>query len=789
MLFGLISSLQIQEPRIMKLNVIASVDETSRQCLSSIAVSGERESTPTARSIVYVSREQCIQYRLRNSVVALTLPSKAEQEAPLPLYALVKMYSKESILFRKDTRFPGNLGVREPEAGSPKTWDVVVSNLLWWELSRQHQECGQFGTRKSLETFQEGRSMTSGASPIEIDAKLVSNIGSAIQITLDPPTGEGGAQWTPTGAAIAQSLSGSVVSLHGWISYKSPHDSQTFQVLQITSSNSEHPHVALMSDATVVRYATPSVTDRQSSSSRLSDSAAVNKSLAPVSEWIAAVKRVIGGYDDILEQITNHMYGYMETAIDNEGSTSTTSCFQAPFKGILISGRPGTGKSVMASSLAEHSGLPYTIINCPDVFQTGVEAKLFATLLHLVDSINLSAAGSKIFIIALTNRLHAVDSSLTRSGRLDKVFDLHLKGVEQRLQVLKIVSKDLPIDPKEKSAILRKVARATHGYVPTDLQALCTESAVALISQMASGQDSCANIDFSYFEHALKTIRPSGMGEFQSKIPTVKFSDLYGIQDAIADLRVSIIEPFHHPEKYLDLGIAPPRGVIIHGPPGVGKTMLCCALAEELGINFMLVESSQIRSKVVGESEQNIARMFAQAKANAPCILFIDQIDILAPSRGSTHTSENSGDRIVTGLLTEMDGFFSGGSGKGAEVDVLVLAATNRPEVIDAAILRPGRLDQIVHIPVPDQKARQEILEGYMSKMPMRISPEEIADMARTTDGYSGADLENLCREAALICLRQDINNTEIVRSHLEAARLVSKPSLLGYEDSHMFSR
>ncbi|KAF9958363.1 hypothetical protein BGZ70_009222 [Mortierella alpina] len=737
----------------MNLNVIASVDETSRQCQSSTARSGERESTPSARSIVYVSREQCIQHRLRNSVVALSLPSQAGQQAPTPLYALVKVYSKESILFRKDTRYPGNLGVSEPQAGSSKTWDVVVSNLLWWQLSREHQGWSQMDTRQPSDTFQEDRSMKLEDSPIVINAKL--------------------------------SLAGSVVSLHGWISYKSPYGSRSFQISQITSSNSEHPHAALMSDATVVHYASPPVTDRQSGS----ELTIVNKSLVPWIEWIAAVKRVIGGYDDMLEQIANHMYGYMESAINGERSTSTASCFQAPFKGILISGRPGTGKSVMASSLAQHSGLPYTVINCPDVFQTGVEAKLYATLLHLVDSINMSTTGSKIFIIALTNRLHAVDSSLTRSGRLDKVFDLHLKGVEQRLQVLQIVSKDLPMDPKEKPEILRKVARATHGYVPTDLQALCTESAVALISQMASGQGSSGNIDFSYFNNALKIIRPSGMGEFQSKIPTVKFSELYGIQDAIADLRVSIIEPFHHPQKYLDLGIAPPRGVIIHGPPGVGKTMLCCALAEELGINFMLIESSQIRSKVVGESEQNIARMFAQAKANAPCILFIDQIDILAPSRGSTHTSENSGDRIVTGLLTEMDGFFSGGSGNGAEVDVLVLAATNRPEVIDAAILRPGRLDQIVHIPVPDQKARQEILEGYISKMPMRISPEEIADLARTTDGYSGADIENLCREAALICLRQDIRNTEIVQSHLEAAKLVSKPSLLGYEDQYLFSR
>ncbi|KAF8929469.1 hypothetical protein BGZ58_008924 [Dissophora ornata] len=285
-----------------------------------------------------------------------------------------------------------------------------------------------------------------------------------------------------------------------------------------------------------------------------------------------------------------------------------------------------------------------------------------------------------------------------------------------------------------------------------------------------------AMVDFSYFERAMKTVRPSGMGEFLSKIPAVTFKDLFGIEDAIADLRASIIAPFQSPSRYIEMGIAPPRGLLIHGPPGVGKTMLCCALAEELGINFMLVESSQIRSKVVGESEQNIARMFAQAKASAPCILFIDQIDVLAPSRGSTHTSENSGDRIVTGLLTEMDGFFSGSSGKTAEVDVLVLAATNRLEVIDSAILRPGRLDQIVHIPIPDQKASHDAIDPVQFLI-TSCRPEEMLQLAASTEGYSGADLENLCREAALICLREDISNTEVTKTHLEAAKLVSRPS------------
>ncbi|KAF9979346.1 hypothetical protein BGZ73_000040 [Actinomortierella ambigua] len=391
-------------------------------------------------------------------------------------------------------------------------------------------------------------------------------------------------------------------------------------------------------------------------------------------EWIAAIKKDIGGYTTTLQEIIDYMYMFLEEAVGKRKA----SCSEAPFKGIVITGRPGTGKTALATTLARTSGLPYKLIDCPDLFQTD-EGASEAQLCSLFQTLQSSSKAS--FLI-----LDEIDMLSERSAVK--------KGVEAKL-----------------------------------------------------------------FATLLNQIDSLNQNPEANKIPDIHFSDLYGLEGAIADLKVSVVEPFQHPGKYLDLGIAPPRGVLIHGPPGVGKTMLCCALAQELGINFMLVEGSQIRSKIVGESEQNIAKMFAQAKANAPCILFIDQIDVLAPARGTTVSSENSGDRIVTSLLTEMDGFFSGQSGSEAVVDVLVLAATNRPEVIDSAILRPGRLDQIVHVPVPSHDVRLQILKGFLSKMPTSLSQEQLDTLAAETEGFSGADLENLCREAALICLRENIHN------------------------------
>ncbi|KAG0303184.1 hypothetical protein BGZ98_006920 [Dissophora globulifera] len=707
------------------LEIIASVDESASP--TPIAtVSGERNTVLPSRPVVYVSRDICIQHRLRNATVALSHPGAGL------LYASIKIYSKDGVLFRNDPRFPDRLASNASGAGSASSYPVVVSNLLWWEIMMQQQEHdlaqGPLPTQ-----FHQDLTMPATQAPLIVNARVLSRLGNATAITLATADPTVGPSLTVQGADIMQTLSGQIASLHGWIVFKSPHGTRSFRITQITTTDNDQQDIGIISDTTLVKYALSytRVKSLLSSPSTILLASAVSPSITK-DAWASAVGSGIGGYNDILSRIIDYMSDFFEDAIRGIERSEAPAPepdlspgFKSSRKGMVLCGRPGTGKSALAASIAQHSGMPYTVLNCPDVFKTGVEAKLFATLLHLVDSINTHPAGNKIFIIALTSRLHAVDASLVRSGRLDMVFDLHLKGYEQRLSVLEIVSKDLPMDPEQRPIILRKIAKITHGFVPTDLQSLCTESALLLISKMATGAHHPV-IDFSFFEQALKTIRPSGMGESLSKIPVVTFNNLFGVEDAIADLRVSVIEPFHNPGKYLEMGIAPPRGLLVYGPPGVGKTMLCCALAEELGINFMLVE-------------------------------------------------------------VKMDGFFASSAGKGAEVDVLVLAATNRPEVIDSAILRPGRLDQMVYIPVPDQKTRQAILTGYMSRMPLEISTEEMEQLAASTEGYSGADLENLCREAALICLREDISNAKIGMTHLEAAKSVSKPSLKGYEGKHIF--
>ncbi|KAI8076568.1 P-loop containing nucleoside triphosphate hydrolase protein [Gilbertella persicaria] len=257
-----------------------------------------------------------------------------------------------------------------------------------------------------------------------------------------------------------------------------------------------------------------------------------------------------------------------------------------------------------------------------------------------------------------------------------------------------------------------------------------------------------------HFHYALSIVKPSNLNEFASRVPDVSFKDIFGIDDIIQEIKTSVIQPFQQPHKYLELGISPPKGILIHGPTGVGKTMLCSALASEAGVNFMLVESSQIRSKIVGESEKGIAKLFAQARSNAPCILFIDQIDMLLPKRGTSQSSENTSDRIVTGFLT----------------------ATNRIDAIDPAVLRPGRFDEHIYIPLPDENQRYATIQGISAKMPIDIDHHQRTELVQKTANWSGkvissylsthilsgAQLNNLFREAAMASLRESVNNTKV---------------------------
>jgi len=447
----------------------------------------------------------------------------------------------------------------------------------------------------------------------------------------------------------------------------------------------------------------------------------------------------------------------------------------------------GASETIIARTFSELSANKLSIIILDEidmvasetaVKKAGVEARAFNVLINELDRINGPASNNFTFVIGVTNRSHAIHPALTRSGRLDRVIELNIKTPSQRESILHILCKKIPFESQaSKQSILRQVAQVTHGFVPTDLQSLCRQVVMVLVKQEAQQQETVAQLQ--HFESALQYIKPSNFNENQTKIPDIRFTDLYGIDDAIHDLKVSVINPFRDRSEYIKLGINPPRGVLIHGPPGVGKTALCCALGAELGINFMLVEGSQVRSKIVGESEKNVANMFAKARDNSPCILFIDQIDALVPRRGISSSSENTSDRIVTGFLTEMDGFFTKSSPGDPSSDVLIIAATSRFEAIDPAILRPGRIDEHIYLQTPGKEQRKLILQGVSRNIPMDICQEDFDKLADELGGWTGSDINNLCREAALVALRENIDSQKVVYAHLEQAKQACRPTFL----------
>ncbi|KAI9139500.1 P-loop containing nucleoside triphosphate hydrolase protein [Paraphysoderma sedebokerense] len=557
----------------------------------------------------------------------------------------------------------------------------------------------------------------------------------------------------------------------------------------------------------------------------------------PYDVWKKEVTDRLGGVDKFVCKVIK----YMSSVLDSS-KQSAWPCDLVRAKGCVISGMPGSGKSAIARLIAEYSNLPYECISCPDLFQsdegsserrlfsvfhnsfikvpriiildeldmiagktsndmtknTGLESRVQSLFLSLLDSVNCEKGIAPLFIIGLTNRLHALDPRITRPGRLDEIFEIPNLSADGRYQVLKRLINVFPIEPSQKDVILRDISHKTHGFIAADLRSLSTQATLNYIRESADifhrrPNDDISTKDISlmsvrhmtrfHFDEAMKLVKPSGLSEFQTKIPDVSFAQLYGIDKIIAES--TIIHPFRNPQILSRFKIKPSRGVLIYGPSGVGKSMLCYAIAKELGVNFVAVEASQMISKIVGESEANIAKLFNQARSSTPCILFIDQIDNLIPKRGTSLSSENTGDRIVTSFLTELDGIFTRSNSGSAETDIFVIATTTRPEKLDSAILRPGRLDQHLYIPVPNFKCRKSMIEGFIRHMPIDMSAEHVETIARDTEGFSGADIENMFREAALISIRENMENEKVTLNHINLAMKSIKPSLVLYTETH----
>ena len=406
-----------------------------------------------------------------------------------------------------------------------------------------------------------------------------------------------------------------------------------------------------------------------------------------------------------------------------------------------------------------------------------VERRVVSSLLTMLDGLK---SRGKVVVIAATNRPNSIDPALRRPGRFDREISIAVPGRSAREEILKIHTRNMPL---KKDVNLAKLAEITHGFVGADLAALCRESAINVLRKvlpdlkqldgMGTIPEDLLNkliIGDKDFKEALKSVRPSALREILIETPNVSWEQIGGLEKIKQELMESIEWPLKKPEMFKRLGIRPTKGVLLYGPPGTGKTLLAKAVAASTESNFILVKGPELLDKFVGESEKGVKRIFEKARQVAPTIIFFDEIDSLAPRRGLGMDGTRVTERVVNTLLAEMDGLED-------LTDVLVIAATNRPDIIDPALLRPGRFDSVVLIPPPDIKSREEIFKIHTRNMPLNKNVD-IVKLAQQTSGYVGADIESICREAALIALRADINAKEVDKKHFDEAMKKVVPSV-----------
>lgn len=481
-------------------------------------------------------------------------------------------------------------------------------------------------------------------------------------------------------------------------------------------------------------------------------------------------------------------------------------------KGVLLYGPPGTGKTLIAKAVAKESGASFFSIQGPEimgsyygqseerlrnVFEKAeasapsilfideidsiapnrnevngeVERRVVAQMLTLMDG--LSGRGD-VIVIAATNREESIDPALRRPGRFDREIEIGIPGRDGRKDILAVHLRSMPLD---EDVSTERLANVTQGFVGADLAALAREAAMKCLTRNLVNLDLdkpipqstllSMRVNMNDFMNALSEVEPSGMREVIVDVPKVGWADVGGLESIKKEIRETFI-PTEERKAFEHLGIKPPRGILLYGPPGTGKTLIAKAVANESGSNFICVNGPELTSKWMGESEKAIRQIFKRAKQMAPCIIFFDEIDSITPKRGS-RADNASIERMVNQILTSMDGV------EGLE-NVTVMAATNRPDMMDPALLRPGRFDKMILIGKPDLESRLRILEVHTRDMP--LINVDLIDIAQLTDGYVGADLQAVCREAGMAAFRENLNAKYVEGKHFMAALDIIKPSV-----------